>query len=312
MHLASFLAAVFAVLAYLIVPAPTARADDFKSYWVQTHSPTELWSNGDAKAVSFGPLRTWSYLEVLSPQSGSRLYVKNPLTNGTAWVDANKVGPSGNPPEAYLKTGLIVSKSINLPARSVGSARVRAQPEVRDDNLVGNLGHNDGVQVLDEVVGMDNESWYRIADGQFVHADSIRVPRAPLKQRTGRWIDADLQEPVMVAMYEDGKIVDAALALKGTRDWETPVGTFTILRRVANETMSSDTLGIPRSGPGGYHLTNVLFTQYFTNDGSSFHFNYWSGNFGYRGSHGCLGLNYDDAIFLWHWANVGTVVDIRG
>jgi len=25
-----------------------------------------------------------------------------------------------------------------------------------------------------------------------------------------------------------------------------------------------------------------------------------------------LGLNYDDAIFLWHWANVGTVVDIRG
>ena len=56
---------------------------------------------------------------------------------------------------------------------------------------------------------------------------------------------------------------------------------------------------------------NVLFTQYFTNDGSSFHFNYWSGNFGYRGSHGCLGLNYDDAIFLWHWANVGTVVDSR-
>ena len=116
----------------------------------------------------------------------------------------------------------------------------------------------------------------------------------------------------MVAMYEDGKIVDAALALKGMRDWETPVGTFTILRRVANETMSSDTLGIPRNGPGGYHLTNVLFTQYFTNDGSSFHFNYWSGNFGYRGSHGCLGLNYDDAIFLWHWATVGTVVDIRG
>jgi hypothetical protein len=303
MHLASFLAAVFAVLAFIVVPAPTARADDFKSYWVQTVSPTELWSSADAKVVSFGPIRTWSYLEVLSPQSGSRLYVKNPLTNGSAWVDANKVGPSGNPP---------VSKSINLPARSVGSARVRAQPEVRDDNLVGNLSHNEGVQVLEEVVGMDNESWYRIADGQFVHADSIRVPRAPLNQRTGRWIDADLQEPVMVAMYEDGKIVDAALALKGTRDWETPTGTFTILRRVASETMSSDTIGIPRNGPGGYHLTNVLFTQYFTNDGSSFHFNYWSGNFGYRGSHGCLGLNYDDAIFLWHWANVGTVVDIRG
>ena len=72
MHLASSLAAVFAVLAFIFVPAPTAHADDFRSYWVQTHSPTELWSNADAKAVSFGPVRTWSYLEVLSPQDGAR------------------------------------------------------------------------------------------------------------------------------------------------------------------------------------------------------------------------------------------------
>ena len=56
------------------------------------------------------------------------MYVKNPLTNGTAWVDANKVGPSGDPPEAYLKTGLIVSKSINLP-ETVGSARVQRNPK---------------------------------------------------------------------------------------------------------------------------------------------------------------------------------------
>jgi hypothetical protein len=238
--------------------------------------------------------------------------VKNPITEGTAWIDAKMVGPTGDPPEAYLKGGLIVTKSLNLPGRAVGSARVREQPEVRENNLVGNLGHNAGVRVIDEVVGVDNEAWYRIADNQFIHADSVRIPREPLNMRTGRWIDADLQEPAMVAMYEDGKIVDAALTLKGTRDWETPIGTFTIIRRVANETMSSDTIGIPRSSAGGYHLTNVLFTQYFTNDGSSFHYNYWSGNFGYRGSHGCLGLNYDDSIFLWHWADVGTVVDIHG
>ena len=67
-------------------------------------------------------------------------------------------------------------------------------------------------------------------------------------------------------------------------------GVFTILRRVANETMNSDTIGIPRFGPGGYYLTNVLFTQYFTGDGASLHYNYWSGNWGYAGSHGCLGL----------------------
>ena len=86
---------------------------------------------------------------------------------------------------------------------------------------------------------------------------------------------------------------------------------FTILRRVANETMNSDTIGIPRFGPGGYYLTNVLFTQYFTGDGASLHYNYWSGNWGYAGSHGCLGLTYGDSAFLWQWAHLGTPVVIH-
>jgi hypothetical protein len=311
MPLARFFIASLTAVALLLVPIAAVGAQEFKPYWVQTHSPTELWSAGDASAKSFGPLRTWSYLQVLEPQKGPRLYVKNPLTDGTAWVDAKLVGPTDAPPESYLAGGPIVTKKIDLPGRAIGSARVREQPEVRDDNLVGNLGHNASMRVIDEVVGGDNEAWYRIADNQFIHADSVRIPREPLHSRTGKWVDADLQEPAMIAMYEDGKIVDAALTLKGTRDWETPTGTFTILRRVASETMNSETIGIPRTAPGGYYLTNVLFTQYFTNDGSSFHYNYWSGNFGYRGSHGCLGLNYDDSIFLWHWADVGTVVDIH-
>jgi lipoprotein-anchoring transpeptidase ErfK/SrfK len=86
---------------------------------------------------------------------------------------------------------------------------------------------------------------------------------------------------------------------------------FTILRRVANETMNSDTIGIPRFGPGGYYLTNVLFTQYFTGDGASLHYNYWSGNWGYAASHGCLGLTYADSAFLWTWAGLGTPVSIH-
>ncbi|MFN0071281.1 MAG: L,D-transpeptidase [Chloroflexota bacterium] len=311
MSLASIFAATALTVLLVIVPSASASAQTFRPYWVQTHSPTELWSGADAKATSFGPIRTWSYLEVLTPQQGPRLYVKNPLSEGTAWVDANMAGPSGSPPEAYLKTGIIVTRTLNLPARAVGRARVRSEAEVREDNLVGNLSHNEGVRVIEEVAGLDGDTWFRIAENQFVHADGLRVPREPATRRAGRWIDADLSEPVMITMYEDNNVVDTALALKGTWDWETPRGTFTILRRVANETMSSDTIGIPRNSPGGYHLTNVLYTQYFTNDGSSFHFNYWSGNFGYRGSHGCLGLNFDDSLFLWHWADVGTVVEIR-
>jgi lipoprotein-anchoring transpeptidase ErfK/SrfK len=54
-----------------------------------------------------------------------------------------------------------------------------------------------------------------------------------------------------------------------------------------------------------------LFTQYFTGDGASIHYNYWSGNWGYAASHGCLGLTYADSAFLWSWAGLGTAISIH-
>ncbi len=55
----------------------------------------------------------------------------------------------------------------------------------------------------------------------------------------------------------------------------------------------------------------MLFTQYFSPDGASIHYNYWSSNFGYSGSHGCLGLDRTDSEFLWNWATIGTTVVIH-
>lgn len=286
-------------------------ADEFRPYWVQTHTPTSLWSGPTGEGIIFGPIRAWSYLRVETPQDGPRLYVWNPLTEGRAYIDALAVGPSGEPPETYLRTGTVVVRSVEQPARIIGSVRVRAEPDGDHGAGVASLGHNTGVFVLDEVVGADSESWYRIGDGEFIRGEDVRLPRLPLQRFSGRWIDADLQEPAMIALYEDDRLVDVALAVKGRTTSETLRGTFSIHRRVANETMDSATLGIPRESPRGYYLSNVLFTQYFANDGSALHFNYWSSNFGYSGSNGCLGLNYSDALFLWEWADVGTIVNIR-
>ena len=72
--------------------------------------------------------------------------------------------------------------------------------------------------------------------------------------------------------------------------------------------IARDALPIARDAPGGYYLKNVLFTQYFTSDGASIHYNYWSSNWGYAGSHGCLGVAYNEAKFAWDWADVGTPV----
>jgi lipoprotein-anchoring transpeptidase ErfK/SrfK len=78
--------------------------------------------------------------------------------------------------------------------------------------------------------------------------------------------------------------------------------------------MDSETLHtpIPNNGPGGYYLKNVLWTQYYKWTGQTIHYNYWSTNWGYAGSHGCLGLGYHEAKSAWDFADIGTSLRIWG
>lgn len=303
---ATWLVLVAAMLASsggsLLVPLE-ARAEE--ESWVQNHQVTELWSGPDPSAEAFGLLRQFSYLRV-ERRAGSRLYVYNPRTDNFAYIDAAAVGPSGAPPEDYLEPVKVVAK-IGLPGRLVGPTELYAEPVADETVWLRTAPHNLPVTIEAQVQGTGGD-WYRLDTGEFVAAESLRLPRSPTEQFPGKWIDADLNEPVMVTAYEGDRAVATMLAIKGVATWRTPLGTYSILRRVANETMSSEGLGIPRNAPGGYYVKDVLFTQYFTGDGAALHYNYWSSNFGYAGSHGCLGLNYDDSLWFWHWAEVGTPV----
>jgi lipoprotein-anchoring transpeptidase ErfK/SrfK len=165
--------------------------------------------------------------------------------------------------------------------------------------------------VVDAQVKGDGNPWYRLDTGEYVSGDQIRLPGTPAASFSGKWIDANLNDPTVVTAYEGDRPVASTLAIRGVAAWQTPVGTYRIWRRVANETMSSDGLGIPRNAPGGYYVENVLFTQYFSPDGAALHYNYWSSMWGYPGSHGCLGMNYDDAAWFWNWAEVGTPVVVH-
>ena len=256
--------------------------------------------------MSFGTVPAFSYFRQLGQQEGSRIRIQNPLTNGVAYVTAKDVGPSGEPPEWYLAQ----KNQTSQPARIIGGANIRSTPAVIDGNIVGKAGHNEAITVLGEVKGGDGEMWYRTGQQEFVHGSLVRTP-GKFPPHPGKLIVAELADPCIVTAYEDGKPVYTTLSLKGTAGWVTPTGFFTILRRVQNEIMSSEGLGIPRDAPGGYYLKDVLFTQYFTNDGSSIHYNYWSSNWGYSGSHGCLGMNYEDSLWFWEWADVGTPLVIQ-
>lgn len=131
--------------------------------------------------------------------------------------------------------------------------------------------------------------------------------------QAGRWIDVDLSSETATAYEGDAAVYTAGVST-GKAGMDTPTGSFTILRRVANETMDSSTIGIPRNGPGGYYVTNVYYTQYFTSGGAALHANWWSPDsaFGsYPTSHGCVGMRTGDAAWFWDFASVGTPVYIH-
>jgi lipoprotein-anchoring transpeptidase ErfK/SrfK len=231
------------------------------------------------------------------------------------------IGPDAGPPVSADAPGVVDDPAettvaadavpIDLPGRIVGRFNVRSAPRIAPETVVRTLDNNAAVQVEAAVRDQHDEIWYQIGEGEYVHSSGVRLPRPPAEVHDGRWIDADLQTPTLVTAYEGDRAVYSALAIPGKEAWETPTGTFQILRRVANETMDSSTIGIPRTSPGGYFLEDVLYTQYFTNDGASLHYNWWKGTFGYPGSHGCLGLDRDDAAWFWEWASIGTTVVIH-
>ena len=189
-------------------------------------------------------------------------------------------------------------------------APLAVYPTCADEAAERELNPNTWLNLTGAVNGEDGSPGIAPTTATSCRRDAVFVPERT-EDFTGHWLDVDLNTPARVTAYEGDTPVDSFLTIKGAGPRPTPTGVFTILRRVANETMNSDTIGIPRFGPGGYYLTNVLFTQYFTDDGASLHYNYWSSNWGYPGSHGCLGLTYANSAWLWGWAHIGTPVVIH-
>lgn len=134
-------------------------------------------------------------------------------------------------------------------------------------------------------------------------------PTIPGSEVAGeRWIRVDIANQTATAMIGETPL-HTALVSTGKEGWETPRGTFHILYRVANETMTSDSIGAEED----YVLKDVLYTQYFTNVGHALHLNYWRDE-SYFGntpsSHGCVGMRMADAEFFWRFGTNGTRVTI--
>lgn len=246
-------------------------------------------------------------------------------SESAAWVPGYADGYSGWVSSTYLK------KPDPIPALSLkdwdptiwqgivlSETNVRAKPDT-SGGIVRVLEQGTQIKVpkwvAGEAVFVGASAWAQLEDGNYVFSRNVgrnapiaAPPLPPDAPSSGNWIDVHLTQQLMTA-YSDRTVVRVSVMGSGVPGWDTPTGTYQILVRVANETMTSGAIGAEYF----YRLDDVLFTQYFTNLGHALHFAWWRTpeTIGRPVSHGCLNLLLDEARFYWDWANIGATVFIH-
>ncbi|MBV9354990.1 MAG: L,D-transpeptidase [Chloroflexi bacterium] len=162
---------------------------------------------------------------------------------------------------------------------------------------------------------------------------AVPPARDVMQGTAGNWLDVNLTLDVVTA-YQDGQPVMMMLTSPGRPGYETDTGLFRIRSKLPQQGMS---------GPG-YFVPNVPNVQYFVG-AEALHGRYWTlpdgpqltsegvdddgviesteapasvggpanGGvaFGVPSSHGCLGLQLDDASWLYHFTALGLPVDVH-
>ena len=119
-----------------------------------------------------------------------------------------------------------------------------------------------------------------------------------------RRIEVNLTQQMLTAFEGDVPVYRAPVAT-GRDGFNTPAGSFAIYYKLPRQTMTGS------AGGESWYVPDVPWVQYVVG-GVALHGTYWHDAWGtgVRMSHGCINLNIDDAEWLYHWADIGTRVDV--
>jgi hypothetical protein len=292
----------------------------FADPWASDKRPSVVWArtNGPNVQVRGGPdiyadrlsqVRAGTLVRVLDGVDGWK-QVYDPHADLTGYIHADLLDAAEPPAKFAYLPEVPVDDELSTVAIATTDLPLFFYPS--DDPLaqVTMVEAGDRETIVGTLNGDDGTTWFKTQDGYWLPQPGLFNAAAP-HDYTGRWLDVSLTGAAHVHAFDEDDEVRQFFAIKGTATFPTPPGTWSIVRRVANETMDSSTVGIPRNAPGGYYLKNVLYTQYFRGTGESLHYNWWSSAWGMAGSHGCLGLSLADSRWLWDWADIGTPVAIH-
>ncbi|MFA6512110.1 MAG: L,D-transpeptidase family protein [Patescibacteria group bacterium] len=144
-----------------------------------------------------------------------------------------------------------------------------------------------------------------------VDKESPHIITGPATRATfgeqGQRIVVDISEQRLYA-YENGQQVNTFLISSGLPGAsETPRGDFAISQKIPVKHY----FGYFGPGnPSNFDLPGTKWNLRF--DGPRLlHGAYWHNNFGHKMSHGCINIHYDNAEWIYNWAEIGTPVRVQ-
>ena len=129
--------------------------------------------------------------------------------------------------------------------------------------------------------------------------DGLEIPSAVKIDPETHWIDVDLSDQRLTA-YVGKTPVKSYLVSTGLPQTPTPVGQYAIWIKLRYDDMAGS----------DYYIEDVPYVMYFY-EGYGLHGVTWHANFGHPMSHGCVNQPNDMAEWLFHFAEVGTMVNIH-
>lgn len=143
--------------------------------------------------------------------------------------------------------------------------------------------------------------------------DQVSLPVSQIAFKTvqapteGKWIEVDVNTKQMYA-YDQDKLVKNFLVSAGAPGTPTVTGRYAIYAKYRSQDMFGENTDGSR-----YFQPEVPYVNYFYQD-YAIHGNYWrpASYFGYiNSSHGCVGVNVNEAAWVYSWAPIGTPVVIH-
>lgn len=147
------------------------------------------------------------------------------------------------------------------------------------------------------------------------------LAKVPSNSSKGKMIVISLSREWLYA-YENGKLMLNAAIMSGRPSLPTPTGTYHVFAKLSPTTFYSPW---PQGSPYWYPPTHINYALEWRAGGYFLHDTWWHSvygpgtngwhydpQFGWQwGSHGCVGMPVNVAAWLYHWAPIGTIVQIN-